>query len=183
MAFYIQIGTGGLVFPDWEEHKPFFYLLFTSHKLSETVWSHGSSLLREPTFFFFFFWETVSLHSSGWLRTSHVFQAGLKFWDLPLSASQGPGLKAGTTMPGKQLLRGFRLNTTLGNFLQRESAWFTVFQSLSLVCKWRLIYLCWEGVEHCHHSDWSQSEVKALQSRARCYHLFPPMLLKWQRLG
>lgn len=62
--------------------------------------------------------DRVSLCSSGWSRTSFVFQIDLKFWDLPTSAPKF-GIKCMHHHAWqKQLLRGSRLNTTLGSFLQ-----------------------------------------------------------------
>jgi hypothetical protein len=58
------------------------------------------SLRFTNVFFFFFFWDRVSLCSLGCSGTHSVDQAGLKLRDPPASASQVLGLKACTTTPG-----------------------------------------------------------------------------------
>jgi len=61
-----------------------------------------SRILKHSTilFYFWFFWDRVSLCSSGCPRTHSVDQAGLELKNLPVSASRVLGLKACATMPG-----------------------------------------------------------------------------------
>lgn len=112
MVFYIQIDVEGLAFPYWDSIAPSFIYCtqFRLQRYSVVTLVHGINLFSPQ--------DRVSLCSSGWSRTIFIFQIDLKFWDLPTSAPKF-GIKCKHHHAWQnRLLRGSRLNTTLGSFLQ-----------------------------------------------------------------
>jgi hypothetical protein len=74
-----------------------------THTRKEFKCSHQAmeqTMFQLDIFFFFVFWDRVSLCSPGCLGTHSVEQAGLELRNLPASASWVLGLKVCATMPG-----------------------------------------------------------------------------------
>lgn len=162
------------------QHSALFHLLYTV-QTPKIQCSHISSWNQPPTP------DRVSLCSFGWSRTSFVFQTDLKFWDLPTSAPKF-GIKCVNHHAWQnRLLRGSRLNTTLGSFLQPSPGGKTgllVLQSLSLMCRYGGWFTTlWEGAGRTLLPTMTRirAKWKALRSSARCHNLFSPVSVKWHQ--